>query len=122
LSEEVEQECAIEYGDACTKCAVCTHDELDISDTMNIGTVDGQEVFLRDQRYWFFSNPVNTPEESQTVYVITIPEGTQVDTGYAEVRACIAQLGYDPTVVCRAMKFYEVLGEEAPTDGGTTEA
>ena len=65
-------------------------------------------VFTRDQAYIF---PVNESENGGSITVIqmTIPKGTEVQAGYAEVRASLRTLGLCPAVVCPAMGFPEIV-------------
>lgn len=67
-------------------------------------------VFCIDQQYAF---NINDPEDTGSVTVIRmcIPKGTEVEKGYTEIRNSLEVLGIDVVKVCRAMGFYEVIGE-----------
>lgn len=76
-----------------------------------VKNINDDGTFAMDQVYAF---PVNVElngasKESVTVHRCLIPEGTQVEVGYKAVRSFIAHLGYEPSVICKALGFNELL-------------
>ena len=65
--------------------------------------------FLIDQNYAF---NVNDPVDDGSVTVIrmTIPAGTDVEVGYAEIRKSLEVLGLDVKKVCIELGFHEIVG------------
>ena len=83
--------------------------KLKYKKVQNIGRRKGVLTFLIDQQYAFQCAPLGETEESMTVIRMTIPAGTPVELGYAEIRDSLRKLGYDPIAICEAMGFTEVI-------------